>query len=113
MRVLMRVSVTTLDGNHGFQSGKLQKITADFQKQYQPEMLYYTVERGDRVIYVVVQLTDSTQLPALSEPWMQGLNAQVDVTPCLTYSDLEDAGPDIAMAIGNYADPYIRKSDHS
>lgn len=111
MRILIRAEVSAEDGNHGFQSGRWQKVTSDFMKEFEPECMYFVIENGYRNIYVVANVDKVTDIPALSEPWFQGLNARVEVMPCLTYDEMDDAGPAIAMAIGNYADRYIVPKD--
>jgi hypothetical protein len=108
MRVLMRVEVPTTEGNRGLQSGKWQKVTTDFKQAFSPESMYFVIENGLRTVYVVVSIDKVNAIPALVEPWFQGLHARVELLPCLTYDEMDAAGPEIAMAIGNYADRYIR-----
>jgi len=111
MRILIKAEISAEAGNRGLQSGKWQKVTADFMEEFKPECMYFVIENGHRNIYVVANIEKITDIPALTEPWFQGLNARVEVMPCLTYEDMNAAGPAIAMAIGEYADRYIRPQD--
>lgn len=111
MRILLRAVIPAEAGNHGLQSGKWQRVTTDFMKEFNPECMYFVIENGFRNIYVVANIDKVTDIPALSEPWFQGLNAEVEVMPALTFDEMDEAGPAIAMAIGNYAERYIHKSE--
>jgi hypothetical protein len=48
-------------------------------------------------------MTESSQLPAVVEPWFLAFNAAVTVKPAMTLQDLGAAAPDIERAVKNYS----------
>jgi 7,8-dihydro-6-hydroxymethylpterin-pyrophosphokinase len=47
-------------------------------------------------------MTDSSQLPAVAEPFFLAFNAVIDVQPAMTPQDLAAAAPAIERAAKNY-----------
>ena len=48
---------------------------------------------------MVVDMKDPSELPALAEPWLLGLNAKFKIQPVMTPQDLAAAGPAIERAV--------------
>ena len=53
---------------------------------------------GQRGGYVVLDLADASQIPAIAEPLFLWLSADVEILPVMTPEDLGKAGPAIAAA---------------
>lgn len=102
MRMMMKVSIPVDAGNAAARSGalgtKVQQILADLK----PEAVYFSAENGLRTGFVFFDMTDSSQLPAVAEPWFLAFNATVSVSPAMTPADLAKAGPGIAAAVEKF-----------
>jgi len=94
MRILLNIALPhepfnafVKDGSAG---AKLNKIL-EAQK---PEAVYFTEQDGGRGAVMVVDMKDSSQIPALAEPWFLTFNADVNFRVCMTPADLQKAGLD-------------------
>lgn len=59
-------------------------------------------ENGCRTAYLFVHMTESSQLPAFSEPPFLAYGAKVKATPAMNLEDLTAAMPAIDAAVQNY-----------
>ncbi len=99
MRMLLRVSVPVEAGNAAAKAGTLgptiEKILADLK----PEAAYFFADDdGNRSGSIVFDMKDSSQIPAIAEPWFLAFNAKVSFRPVMNPQDLATAGPSIAKA---------------
>lgn len=99
MRVMLKVNIPVEAGNAAILNGTLpatiQKILADLK----PEAAYFTEDNGERTGYIFFDMKDSSELPAIAEPWFLAFNAKLTVRPAMTLSDLQAAGPGIERAV--------------
>ena len=79
----------------------IQSILADLK----PEAAYFLDWDGKRTGFIVFDMQDTSQIPAVAEPWFLAL----DRTPAWRYSfpvmtpaDLAKAGPGIEAAVKKY-----------
>ena len=102
MRMLLKVSLPVESANAAVRKGALgqtiQKILADLK----PEAAYFAEENGMRTGYIFFQMTDSSELPGVAEPWFLAFNASLTVRPAMTLEDLAAAGPGFERAVKNY-----------
>lgn len=89
MRMLMRVRVDTEAGNQAIQGGRIEKIIQEFVEQNKPEAAYFFADQGKRSASFVVDMKDSSQIPALAEPFFLELNAEVQFLPVMNLDDLQ------------------------
>ena len=76
----------------------LQSILADIK----PESAYFLEEHGHRTAYVVFDLKDASQIPAICEPWFLAFNATVELHPVMTVDDLGKAMGGIQATVKKY-----------
>jgi hypothetical protein len=103
MRMLLRVSIPVETGNAAAKAGTLgstvEKILADLK----PEASYFFADdSGNRSGSVVFDMKDTSQIPAIAEPWFLAFNAKVSFRPVMNPQDLAAAGPAITKAAKAY-----------
>jgi hypothetical protein len=103
MRMLLRVSIPVETGNAAAKAGTLgttiERILADLK----PEACYfYADDHGRRCGSMVFDMQDSSQIPAIAEPWFLAFSAQISFRPVMNLQDLAKAGPSIQQATKQY-----------
>ncbi len=103
MRMLLRVSIPVEAGNAAAKAGTLgstvEKIVADLK----PEAVYFfNDDNGNRSGSIVFDMKDTSQIPAVAEPWFLAFNARVSFRPIMNPQDLAKAGPSIGTAAKRY-----------
>ena len=103
MRMLLRVSIPIEAGNAAVKDGTMGSTIERILADLKPEAAYFFADdNGNRSGSIVFDLKDSSQLPAVAEPWFLAFNAQVSVRPVMSPQDLAKAGPAIGKAAKKY-----------
>lgn len=103
MRMLLRVSIPVETGNAAAKAGTLGSTIEKILAEIKPEAAYFfTDDEGRRCGGIVFDMKDTTQIPAIAEPWFLAFKAAVTLRPVMTPQDLA-AG---ASGIGNAAKQY-------
>lgn len=100
--MLLKVSIPTDTGNKGIADGSLISLIQKNLADLKAEAAYFVEEDGLRTGYIFFDMTDSSQLPAIAEPWFLGCNAKLTVRPAMNVEDLQKAGPGIEKAVKAY-----------
>jgi hypothetical protein len=103
MRMLLRVSIPVEAGNAAAKAGTLGPTIEKILGNLKPEAAYFFADDdGNRSGSVVFDMKDTSQIPAVAEPWFFAFNAKVSIRPIMTPQDLAAAGSAIAQAAEQY-----------
>ena len=103
MRMLLRVSIPVEAGNAAAKAGTLGSTIEEILADLKPEAAYFFADdSGQRSGSIVFDMTDTSQIPAVAEPWFLAFNAKVSFRPIMNPQDLAKAGPSIGKAVKQY-----------
>ena len=103
MRMLLKVSIPVEAGNAAAQNSTLGSTIQRILDELKPEAAYFSEDNGERTGYIFFDMKESSQLPAVAEPWFLAFHARLTVRPAMTPQDLAAAGASIERAVKAYA----------
>ena len=98
MRMMMKVTMDTEAGSRGIADGSLPRLMQEMMERLQPEAAYFGPEGGNRTAFIVFDLENPSQLPALTEPLFSKMKARVEMFPVMNREDLMRGLQEIAAA---------------
>ena len=96
MRMMMKVQIDTEAGSKAVADGSLPQLMQDMLGRLEPESAYFGPEDGVRTAFIVFDLQDPSQLPAISEPMFSKLKATIRMFPVMNREDLQKGLQQIA-----------------
>ncbi|HUH64082.1 MAG TPA: hypothetical protein VLZ50_13845 [Terracidiphilus sp.] len=98
MRMVMHVRLPHEPFNTQVKNGTAGSVMKKILDEQKPEAAYFCEWDGHRSGLLVVDVSDTAQIPVLAEPWFLNFHADVHLRPAMTVEDLGRANLD---AIGN------------
>jgi hypothetical protein len=99
MRMMMQMSIPVEAGNHAARTGALGSSLQKMLEALKPEAAYFAAIDGQRGGFIVFDMQDTSQIPAIAEPFFLAFNAKVTIFPVMTPQDLASAAPSIEKAV--------------
>jgi hypothetical protein len=103
MRMLLRAVLPNEPANTMVRNGTLQSTMQKILADLKPEAAYFVAtDSGERCGIIIFDMTESSELPNVAEPFFLAFNAQVTLRPVMTPQDLMAAGPGFERAIKEF-----------
>ena len=102
MLMLLKVSIPVETGNVAVRRGELGSTIKKILDELKPEAVYFSEDGGERTGYIFFNMQNSSQLPAIAEPWFLAFNAKITVRPAMSLQDLASATAGIEHAVKEY-----------
>ena len=100
MRMMMRFTIPVEAGNEAIRSGAIGGPFQKIVEGLKPEAAYFVAgETGERGGFIVFDMQDTSQIPAVAEPFFLAYNAKVTFFPVMNADDLAKAQPAIEKAV--------------
>jgi hypothetical protein len=100
--MMLKVNMPNDTANELARQGKLGSTIQAIVAELKPEAAYFTEDEGHRTGYLFFDMTDSSQLPSIAEPWFLALNAKLTCRPVMNPDDLARALPGIEAAVKKF-----------
>ena len=99
---MVTFSLNTTTVNESMRSGKFGETIQAILGDIKPEAVYFGEKDGVRTGWLVVDLEDASQIPAIAEPFFLAFNASINIAPVMVPEDLGKAGPAIKAAVSKF-----------
>ena len=102
MRFMLTFRIPPEKGNAVIKDGSLGPTLQSILTDLKPEAAYFGDMDGARGGYLVINMDDASQIPAIAEPLFLGLGATVKLHPVMTPEDLQKGTPALQQAAEKY-----------
>ena len=102
MRFMITFRVPTERGTAAVRDGTLPDTLQSVLEDLKPEAAYFADIEGARGGYLVVNMDDASQIPAIAEPLFLALGATIQLHAVMTLDDLTRATPALEQAAQKY-----------
>jgi hypothetical protein len=89
MRMMLRISIPTEDGNRAIKDGSLPKLLEATVRKLKSEAAYFVAEGGLRSAMIFFDMQSASDIPGVVEPLFMGFNAEVELLPVMNADDLK------------------------
>jgi hypothetical protein len=94
VRILVTFSINPEKGDQLIKEGRIGETMGSILDELQPEAAYFTDVDGTRGGFLVVDMEEASQIPAITEPLFLQMGATVHMQPVMTPEDLRGAAGD-------------------
>jgi Protein of unknown function (DUF3303) len=94
MRFVVHVSLPVEKFNQAVRAGTAGQKLAAILDDTKPEAAYFCAKDGRRGGFLIVNVSDASEMPRIAEPWFLHFDAAVEFLPAMTPQDLQRAGLD-------------------
>ncbi len=103
VRILVTFSMNPEKGDQLIKEGRIGETMSSILDELQPEAAYFTDVDGTRGGFLVVDMQDASQIPAITEPLFLQLGATVHMQPVMTPEDMRgSAGEELERVAQRY-----------
>ena len=88
MRMMVKAVFDNQVTTEAISKGTMQKDLEEMLGRLKPEAVYFVGEDGQRAMLTVLDMTDSSQMPAIAEPMFRA-GARVTFLPCMSLEDAQ------------------------
>ena len=99
MKYIMKVKFPIEKGNQALSDPQFGHRMNELLAEIKAEAAYFTTICGQRGAYIILNMNDASEIPAIAEPFFLWLNADVEFLPVMKPEDLGKAGPAIGAAV--------------
>jgi len=89
MRMMMKISIPIEAANRSVNEGTVGGILKRALETLRPEATYFYPGEGFRNLLFFLDVKDSSDIPAIGEPFFQGLDARISFTPVMNLQDFQ------------------------
>ena len=89
MRVMLKAQIPVAKGNEMIRSGSMKGFMERVVKELEPEAAYFYTEDGLRTPTFIFDLKESSDSVKMAEAFFGELEANVHLTPVMTWDDLQ------------------------
>lgn len=94
MRFVLHVSLPVDKFNQAVRDGSAGEKMRRILEEIKPEAAYFCAKDGKRGGFLVVNISDPSEMPRFAEPWFLQFDATVEFLPAMTPQDVQRAGLD-------------------
>lgn len=103
MRMMLQITIPVEAGNNAARAGVLGDTIRQILEPLKPECAYFVaMQSGERGGFVVFDMQDTSQIPAIAEPFFLAFNAKCWFYPVMTPQDLAAGKPGIDKAVKQF-----------
>lgn len=87
--MMLKAQLDTEATSQRIQDGSLPQAMQQTLGMLRPEAAYFGPEGGLRTVFLVFDMEDPSQLPAISEPLFANFKARIEIFPVMNQDDLQ------------------------
>ena len=102
MLFILKIRIPVAAGNDALSDPNFGKKMNELLASIKAQAAYFTTVDGQRGGYIVVDMKDASEIPAIAEPFFLWLKADITALPVMRPEDLGKAGPAIGAAVAKW-----------
>jgi hypothetical protein len=89
MRMMMKISIPFETANQAVKDGSAGRIMQTSLEALRPEAAYFYPAEDGRTVLLFIDVKENSDIPAIGEPFFQGLKARITFTPVMNGQDFQ------------------------